>query len=105
MYYFISKKVPSHVTISNWMKKVGYFQLTKSKEIAEDWIIIIDESIQIGAEKLLLILGIRSSKIDFSRPLNYQDVLPILQVSKSGWNAQKIKTEIENHMFMTQPTE
>jgi hypothetical protein len=77
------------------MKKVGYYQLTKPKEKAEDWVIIIDESIQIGSEKLLLILGIRSSKIDFSRPLNFQDVLPIVQVSKSGWNAQKIKIEIE----------
>lgn len=88
-------KVPTHVTISTWVKKVGYYQLSQPKEIAGDWVIIIDESIQIGAEKLLLILGIRDSKIDFSRPLNFQDVLPILQISKSGWNAQKVKIEIE----------
>ena len=68
---------------------------SRPKEIAGDWVIIIDESIQIGAEKLLLILGIRSTKIDFTRPLNYTDVLPIVQISKTGWNAQKVKVELE----------
>ena len=91
----MSLKVPTHVTISNWVKKVGYYQLSQPREKAEDWVIIIDESIQIGAEKLLLILGVRSSNIDFSRPLNFHDVLPIVQVSKSGWNAQKVKIELE----------
>jgi hypothetical protein len=94
-YYNITVKAPSHVTICNWVKKVGYYQLSKPKEIAEDWVIIIDESIQIGAEKLLLILGIRSTNIDFSRPLNFTDVLPIVQISKTGWNAQKVKIELE----------
>lgn len=95
IYYNITLKVPTHVTIGNWVKKVGYYQLLKPKEKAEDWVIIIDESIQIGAEKLLLILGIRSINIDFSRPLNFSDVLPIVQISKSGWNAQKVKIELE----------
>jgi hypothetical protein len=95
IYYNLSIKAPTHVTISNWVKKVGYYQLSKPKEIAEDWVIIIDESIQIGAEKLLLILGTRNTKIDFTRPLNYTDVLPIVQISKNGWNAQKVKVEIE----------
>lgn len=94
-YYNIAVKAPSHVTICNWVKKVGYYQLLKPKEIAEDWVIIIDESIQIGSEKLLLILGIRCANIDFSRPLSFTDVLPIVQISKAGWNAQKVKIELE----------
>ena len=95
IYYNIALKVPSHVTICNWVKKVGYYQLAIPKEIGDDWVIIIDESIQIGSEKLLLILGIRSKNIDFSRPLNFSDVLPIVQICKSGWNAQKVRDELK----------
>lgn len=95
IYYNIALKVPSHVTICNWVKKVGYYQLSMPKEIGDDWVIIIDESIQIGAEKLLLILGIRSKNIDFSRPLNFPDVLPIVHICKSGWNAHKVRDELK----------
>ena len=94
-YYHLTTKTPSHVTISNWVKKAGYYQITMPKEKANDWILIIDESIQIGAEKLLLILGIRVSKIGFTRALNYKDITIISQVSKSGWNSELISEEIK----------
>ena len=45
--------VPSHTTILNWVHKIGYYELVKTKEKADDWIIILDESIQFGQEKLL----------------------------------------------------
>lgn len=95
VYFSLFKKVPCHVTISNWIKKVGYYEINRGKEKSNDWIIIIDESIQIGAEKLLVILGINSINIDFIHPLNFKDIRPILQVNKKGWNAQKVMHEIE----------
>ena len=93
-YHNLSIKSPTHVTISNWVKKAGYYQIQKSKTKADDWIIIIDESIQIGAEKLLLILGVRESEIDFTKALSFYDVVPVLQVSKAGWNGEEIEKEI-----------
>ncbi|MCK4662482.1 MAG: hypothetical protein KAT68_06435, partial [Bacteroidales bacterium] len=99
-YYNLTIKCPTHVTISNWVKKVGYSQIHKPKKNADDWIIIIDESIQIGAEKLLLILGIRASEIDFTRALTYKDIVTVLQVSKSGWNAEKVSKEIQRAQTM-----
>ena len=65
-----------------WIKKIGYFQLQLSKEKADDWIIILDESIGIGQEKVLVIFGIRRSRVDFSRPLMLQDMEPITVKSK-----------------------
>ena len=60
---------PTHTTLLNWAHKIGYYQLFKEKERADDWIIIIDESIQIGKDKILMIYGIREKNIDFSRIL------------------------------------
>lgn len=95
LYYNLSTKTPSHVTISNWIKKIGYYQIENPKKKAKDWIIIIDESIQLGPEKLLVILSVRSSSIDFKRSLNYKDVEVVTMISKQGWDAEKIKDEIK----------
>lgn len=99
-YHNLSIKSPTHVTISNWIKKAGYYQIQKPKSKADDWIIIIDESIQIGAEKLLLILGVRESETDFTKALNFHDVVPVLQVSKAGWNGKEIEKEIRKAQSM-----
>jgi hypothetical protein len=79
-----------------WVKKIGYCQLQLPKEKADDWIIIADESIGIGQEKVLVILGIRRSKIDFTRPLKLQDMAAILVKSKESWTGDDIARELEN---------
>jgi hypothetical protein len=78
-----------------WVKKIGYYCLHKPKPKAEDWVLLIDESIGIGQEKLLLILGIRASMIDFTRPLKIQDMEPIIIKSSTTWTAVKIAKELE----------
>lgn len=76
-------------------KKVGYYCLNKIKIKADDWILIVDESIGIGQEKLLVVLGIRSSQIDFTRPLRIQDMEPIIVKSSKKWTGEAIHKELE----------
>jgi hypothetical protein len=78
-----------------WVKKLGYYCITAEKEKADDWILILDESIGIGKEKMLLILAIRLSTIDFTRPLTTKDMTPLVVKSSENWNGEKISTEIE----------
>lgn len=77
-----------------WVKKLGYARLTCVKTKADDWVIILDESIGIGQEKVLVILGIRQKDIDFTRPLNIQDMEPLLVKSREKWQATDIANEI-----------
>lgn len=88
-------KAPSHATVLLWIKKYGYYELTKEKFHAEDWVILLDESVQFGQNKLLVIYGIRHSDIDFTRPLHYKDLTPLVLKSKSGWKAVDIKEQIQ----------
>lgn len=37
----IACKVPSYTSVLNWIHKIGYYQLNKIKEKADDWIIIL----------------------------------------------------------------
>ena len=78
-----------------WVKKIGYTQLHSPKEKADDWIIIVDESIGIGQEKVLVVLGIRRSYIDFTRALRLQDMEPITVKSKENRSARDVANELE----------
>lgn len=86
---------PTFSTTMLWVKKIGYTQLQSPKEKADDWIIIADESIGIGQEKVLVVLGIRRRHIDFTRPLILQDMEPITVKSKEKWTGQDVANELE----------
>jgi hypothetical protein len=95
LYLNIELSSPSFSTAMLWIKKIGYAQLQSAKEKANDWIIILDESIGIGKEKVLVILGIRRSHVDFFRPLMLQDMEPITVKSKESWTGQDIANELK----------
>ena len=91
----LSFKAPSHSTILLWVKKYGYYELARTKLKANDWIIMVDESVQFGQNKLLLVFGIRQSEIDFSRPLNFQDLSPLFLASRPSWKGEDIQGQIQ----------
>ena len=66
--------------------RLGYYKLNRAKVKADDWIWIIDHSVQIGAEKCLVILGVRLSNLPVGRSLAFDDVEPIelIPVTKSN---------------------
>lgn len=77
-------------TILLWVQKLGYYLLTQEKERADDWIIFLDHSIQLGPEKLFVILGIRHHQIDFQRPLCFQDLTPLREVARAHWTGDMV---------------
>ena len=91
----MDRALPSFSSGMLWIKKVGYHRLNQAKVIADDWILILDESIGIGQEKLLVVLGIRRSQIDFTHPLKIQDMEPIIVKSKKTWTGEDISKELE----------
>lgn len=95
IYFDCSFRTPSHSTVLLWVKKYGLYQLSKERQKADDWVIILDESVQFGQNKLLLIYGIRQSNIDFTRPLVYEDLLPMVLMSRSSWTGDGIKKQLE----------
>lgn len=51
--------LPSWTAGRQWLLRFGYYKLVRAKVIAEDWVWIVDHTVQIGPEKCLVILGIR----------------------------------------------
>ena len=46
---------PSWCTGRLWLLRLGYYKLTRPKQQAEDWVWIVDHTMQLGVEKCLVI--------------------------------------------------
>ena len=90
LFYNIESNVPSHTSLINWVHKIGYYHLTEKKEFANDWVIILDHSIKLGQDKMFVIFGVRESSLDFTRPLQFQDLVPLRIESRKKWNGESI---------------
>lgn len=66
-------RIPSYKSISRWLIRVGLYKLNLPKEQADDWACIIDNSIKVGTQKCLVILGARLSQLKL-KALTFADV-------------------------------
>lgn len=61
-----------------WLLRLGYYKLSRPKAQADDWVWIVDHTVQIGQEKCLVILGVRLSALaDRDHCLRQEDVEPL----------------------------
>lgn len=68
-----NQTIPTYKSISRWLTQVGLYKLRRLKEQANDWALIIDNSVQLGSHKLLVILGVRLSKLQ-GKALTFEDM-------------------------------
>jgi hypothetical protein len=72
-YYWMQRKMPSHTVIRDWTLQVGLYKLETIQK-SQDWIGMVDLSVQIGLKKCLLILGVQASTLLKGKPLTFEDV-------------------------------
>lgn len=87
-------EVPSYNTVGNWIKKYGLdtYNLSGESHKGKGYAQVVDESMMIGSEKLLVTLGIPSTHPGC--PLCHSDV-SILDLSiSSSWTGERIKTQL-----------
>lgn len=82
-------------TILWWVRKLGYYALTKPKPVTDDWVILLDHTVQLGSEKLFVIVGLRESTLDFQRPLQYEDLDPLWMSASAHWTGEFIQEILE----------
>lgn len=84
-------KKPCAATIRNWVIKYGYYCCRQEDDDPQaHWVIIIDESVAIGQEKLLLVLGLQQNEWAFTKAISHRDV-KVLHIGIAGsWKAAGI---------------
>lgn len=79
-----------------WLLRIGYYKLMRPKEKAGDWVWIVDHTVQLGAEKCLLILGVRLSHVSRSDlVLSQEDVEPIALCPVTHSNGDVVFEQLE----------
>ena len=89
-------KIPSHTTIRNWACKMGYYRVHQEVQKSEElWLLLIDESISLGNEKILLILGMPLSKVSFGKALNLSDLRVLQMEIRKTWTGKDINLVLQ----------
>jgi hypothetical protein len=59
----LPEAAPAWYTGRLWLRRLGYYKLTRAKAHAADWVWIVDHTIQLGVQKCLVIVGVRLSAL------------------------------------------
>jgi hypothetical protein len=92
---------PNRSTGRLWLLRIGLAALLRAKTIADDWVWLVDHSIQIGQCKCLVILGIRLRDLPEGRPLGHHDMELIALVPMTSSTKQTVATCLENAVAQT----
>ena len=70
---------PSFTGIRKWLGRIGIYELKRENEYRDDWIFIVDFTVELGKQKALVILGIsqkyfQNEVISKNRSLSHKDV-------------------------------
>jgi hypothetical protein len=93
----LSLSSPSWFSDRLWLFRLGYFKLTRPKEWAGDWVWIVDHTVQLGAEKCLVILGFRLSNLPAPGDcLSQEDAEPIALFPVKQSNGEVVFQQLED---------
>lgn len=93
-------KNPSYSVIRQWLAKIGLYELQREKEKRDDWVWIMDLTVELGTEKCLVVLGISSERIreklrESNGCLSHKDVEVLgIEIMKST-QGEKVKSVLK----------
>lgn len=94
VYWGLELGVPSRSSIQNWEKKLGYWRLSQRASPQEQWAIILDESVGVGQQKLLVVVGVELSGYQFGQALRLEEVQLLSLRLSASWKAANISEEL-----------
>ena len=94
--------IPSWYSGRLWLLRLGYYKLSRPKEQADDWVWIVDHTVQIGQEKCLVILGVRLSALaDRDNCLKHEDVEPLALLPVKQSNGDIVFQQLQETVAKT----
>jgi hypothetical protein len=97
-----SFKVPSFTAIRSWLLRVGIYALTRPLDRRTPWLWLVDHTIQIGIQKILVILGCPMDQVPFGQcALQLGDLQLVALVPMAKSNAATVEVELEKAVRRT----
>ena len=93
---------PCATTVRSWVIRLGYAQLTRPLTHERPWAWLIDHTLQIGAVKLFVIVGVLLDEVPFGvRPLQLSDLHLVAMVPMETANQPIVTAELEKAVART----
>jgi hypothetical protein len=88
-WFGLDQPVPHWTSIRGWMQRLGVAALDEPVEPADDWVWLADHSNQIGTEKALVVLAVRTSQLPQpGAPLKHEDVRVLAVQPGTKWKRE-----------------
>jgi hypothetical protein len=90
------RAAPAPNTVASWLLRLGLHELQRPKERAEDWVFFVDHTLQLGAWKCLLIVGIRQSIWEgLDEPLTHKDLSVLALEPVENSDGERVDQQLE----------
>ena len=74
LYKELLAEAPSFSSIRKWLVRLGLYELNREKERRDDWIFIVDLTVELGTEKGLVVLGVSQQLLfEFTAVIKLKD--------------------------------
>lgn len=101
-FFELSLDMPSWHSARLWLLRLGYYKLMRPKIQANDWIWIIDHTVQLGCEKNFVILGIRLGDLPKAgKCIKHKDIEPITLSPVIQSNGEIVYQQLEESIEKT----
>lgn len=88
--------VPAASTIRSWLVRLGHYALTRPLDRTQPWFWLIDHTVQVGDQKLLVIVGGVLGQVSFGqRPLALSDLHLVALVPMTHSNGDAVQRQLE----------
>ena len=95
-FFHVDWEVPEQTTGRTWLLRIALYQLNRPKEVADDWVWIVDHTVQIGQEKCLVVLGMRLRELpEPGTPLRLEDLRPLSCFPVTHSDQQIVQEQLE----------
>jgi hypothetical protein len=92
----------SYYSVRLWLLRLGLYQLSRPKIQADDWMWILDHTMQLGERKCLIVVGIRQSAWNAqNRVLSHEDVELIDLVPVTESNGKVVYRQLQAAVAQT----
>jgi len=92
---------PVHTTIRWWLLRLGYYKLTRSKAKG-DWVWFADHSIQLGDQKVLMIVGLPLHQLPpRGQALTQRDLEPLALLPVTTSNGTIVASQLQDLVRVT----
>jgi len=88
--------LPEATSVRWWLQRLGLFALREALEVGDDWVYLIDHSVQLGSVKVCVILGLRLRDVPFpARALRQDDVCVLAVIPTERSTGEIVAAQLE----------